>query len=161
MRRKEHPDEKAIKDDISEMNARLETMEDGEEKEKLKTTVGEAETALAKLSLELDDKVRFAQRERREKDAAEGAEGAEGADGRRGERRGGRAAGEARERDTERSWGEGKAERQAARGGRGGDRKPREERAPREPRVVKVAEENTVKIAASGFAALAVDDDDN
>ena len=158
VRRKEHPDEKAIKDDIAEMNARLATMEDGEEKEKLKTTVGEAETALAKLSLELDDKVRFAQRERREKDAAEGAEGAEGANG---QRRGGRAAGEARERDTERSWGEGKAERQAARGGRGGDRKPREERGPREPRVVKVAEENTVKIAASGFAALAVDDDDN
>ena len=69
--------------------------------------------------------------------------------------------GRSRERDTERSWGEGKAERQAARGGRGGDRKPREERGPREPRVVKVAEENTVKIAASGFAALAVDDDDN
>ena len=90
VRRKEHPDEKAIKDDIAEMNARLATMEDGEEKEKLKTTVGEAETALAKLSLELDDKG-ASRSGRREKDAAEGAEGAEGANG---QRRGGRAAGE-------------------------------------------------------------------
>ena len=139
------------------MNARLATMEDGEEKEKLKTTVGEAETALAKLSLELDDKVRFAQRERREKDAAEGAEGAEGANG---QRRGGRAAGR-RASATPRGAGRGQGGAPGGSRRKGRRRKPREERGPREPRVVKVAEENTVKIAASGFAALAVDDDDN
>ena len=67
MRRKEHADERAIKEEIAEMRAKLEKMAaegagDEEEKKALETTIGEAETALAKLTLELDDKVRFAQR---------------------------------------------------------------------------------------------------
>ena len=35
----------------------------------------------------------------------------------------------------------------------------KEERKPREPRVVKQVEQEAVKIAAGGFAALAVDDE--
>ena len=203
VRRKEHADERAIKEEIAEMRAKLEKMAaegagDEEEKKALETTIGEAETALAKLTLELDDKVRFAQRNgggggggnnaRGERGGAsraggEGGEGedasAEGGDG-GDEKAGGRPAGGSRgarsaageggkTRDFDRGWGEGKAERAAARGDHRGGRRgearasgdggKKEERKPREPRVVKQVEQEAVKIAAGGFAALAVDDE--
>ena len=172
VRRKKHADERAIEDDIAKMREELDTLSDEEAKRKLTTTIGEAETALAKLSLELDDKVRFSQRsdQARERDLKEGEE-KEGGGARRGGQRGERERDERerapRERDLDRGWGEGKAERGG--GGRGGgDRDGGErgekkiasaERAPRAPRVLKAAEPEAVKIAPSGFAALAIEDE--
>jgi hypothetical protein len=168
VRRKKHADERAIEDDIAKMREELAELSDEEAKQKLTTTIGEAETALAKLSLELDDKVRFSQRsdQARERAVTEGEE-KEGGGARRGGQRGERERDERerapRERDLDRGWGEGKAERGG--GGRGGgdrdggERGEKAERAPRAPRVLKAAEPEAVKIAPSGFAALAIEDE--
>ena len=73
-----------------------------------------------------------------------------------------------RERDLDRGWGEGKTERG---GGGGRDAKARGEKKPttprrtkpknatRAPRVLVAAEPEAVKIAPSGFAALAIEDE--
>ena len=130
--------------------------------------------------------MRFSQKDRDGGAGGRGGEGEEGGErGGRGGRGGGAGVGADRERDYSRGWGEGKEERQASRGGdrrggdrRGGDRRhndspggggsrggsdagsaTKKDRGPREPRVVKVAEKEEVKVAASSFAALAVDDD--
>ena len=150
VRRKESDEEKAMKDEIMDLTAALGDAPSDE----LKKEISDKEEALAKLSLELDDKVRFAQREEKAREEQAGKE--------RRERR------EPRGDADKGNWGEGKADRAPRNGGgRGGDRAPRnegggkkEERKPREPRVVKVAEESGVKIASSSFAALAMDDEE-
>jgi|TARA_B110000967_G_scaffold191495_1_gene217207 TAG lipase/steryl ester hydrolase/phospholipase A2/LPA acyltransferase len=186
-RRKKHADEKAIEDDVVSLKRDLEKATDETERGKILTTIGEAELALSKLTLELDDKVKFAQRdgnkgdrdrafEKKDSDKKEGDE----LDAEKKPVRGGRPA--ERERDMDKGWGDGKSERQADRserpdrrgdrGGRGGDRGDREnrgvkkeeekkpDRAPRAPKtLVPSSGPEAVKIAASGFAALAMDDD--
>ena len=161
VRRKKHADERAIEDDIAKMREELAGLSDPEAKARLSATIGEAETALAKLTLELDDKVRFSQRERRDGEAGEERE--------RNPRRGAgdNAARAPRERDLDRGWGEGKSERGGGRGGRGDRDAKREgdkpagaaEKAPRATRVLVAAEPEAVKIAPSGFAALAIEDE--
>ena len=179
VRRKKHADEKAIEEDIAKMREELAGLAESEAETKasLTTTIGEAETALAKLTLELDDKVRFAQRDgaaSRGGDRSsekEGGEERESHSARGNSRRDERERGSLRERDLDRGWGEGKTERGGGGGGGGGrDAKARGEKtddaasnktknAPRAPRVLVAAEPEAVKIAPSGFAALAIEDE--
>ena len=158
VRRKKHADEKAIEDDITALKKSLESEADEGEKSKFKQTIGEAETALAKLTLELDDKVKFSQRDNK---AGGDKKENEAEDG---EKKGRRVAGGERERDMDKGWGEGKSERQQSRGGRGGrnekkEEPKKEERAPRAPKVLAAAEPEAVKVGAGGFAALSMDDE--
>jgi TAG lipase/steryl ester hydrolase/phospholipase A2/LPA acyltransferase len=180
VKRRETNDEKRMKKEITELKENLEALpKGGEEYDVIHGELSEKETALAKLTLELDDKVRFAQRnapeggdrggaKRGDEKGGEGA-GAAGdgaADGAPGEKKDSRS----RDRDLDRGWGEGKAERQRGGGGKsgGGDKKPggsgggREstQREPRAPRaMMKAAEPEAVKVVSGGFAALGVDDD--
>jgi TAG lipase/steryl ester hydrolase/phospholipase A2/LPA acyltransferase len=176
VRRKKHADEKAIEEDIAKMREELAGLAESEAETKasLTTTIGEAETALAKLTLELDDKVRFAQRDGAaargggdRSSEKEGGEERESHSARGNSRRDERERGSLRERDLDRGWGEGKTERG---GGGGRDAKARGEKtddaasnktknAPRAPRVLVAAEPEAVKIAPSGFAALAIEDE--
>ena len=168
MRRKKHADEKAIEEDIAKMREELAGLkaDDGSaetKKASLLTTIGEAETALAKLTLELDDKVRFAQRDGGGRPGGDRSSEKEG----NSEERESKRERAPRERDLDRGWGEGKTERG---GGGGRDAKARGEKtddaasnktknAPRAPRVLVAAEPEAVKIAPSGFAALAIEDE--
>ena len=166
MRRKKHADEKAIEEDIAKMREELAGLKaDDGSAEALKTTIGEAETALAKLTLELDDKVRFAQRDGGGRpDRPDRSDASKEGNSEERESKRERAP---RERDLDRGWGEGKTERG---GGGGRDAKARGEKiddaasnktknAPRAPRVLVAAEPEAVKIAPSGFAALAIEDE--
>jgi hypothetical protein len=180
VKRRETNDEKRMKKEITELKENLEALpKGGEEYDVIHGELSEKETALAKLTLELDDKVRFAQRnapeggdrggaKRGDEKGGEGdgAEGDGAADGAPGEKKDSRS----RDRDLDRGWGEGKAERQRGGGGKsgGGDKKPggsgggREstQREPRAPRaMMKAAEPEAVKVVSGGFAALGVDDD--
>ena len=185
VKRRETNDEKRMKKEITELKENLEALpKGGEEYDVIHGELSEKETALAKLTLELDDKVRFAQRNGEggakrgggDDTAGDGAgEGAAGDDaaaasGEKKERSGGAGGGRDRDRDLDRGWGEGKAERQRGGCGKsgGGDKKPggsgggREstQREPRAPRaMMKAAEPEAVKVVSGGFAALGVDDD--
>ena len=148
VRRRESNEERALKSDIAALAERLGANPDDDE---LKKEISDKEDALAKLALELDDKVRFAQREEKAREEREGKE--------RRERREPRG-----DADRAGNWGEGKTDRQRNGGGRGGkapveNGAKKEERKPREPRVMKVAEETGVKIASSSFAALALEEE--
>jgi len=153
VRRRESNEERSLKADIASLTEKLGAAPDDEN---LKREISDKEDALAKLALELDDKVRFAQREEKAREEREGKE-------RRGERREGSSS----RGDVDRAgnWGEGKADRQRNGGGKergkqGPEAGPKkEERKPREPRVMKVAEETGVKIASSSFAALALEEE--
>ena len=155
VRRRESNEERALKADIAALAEKLGANPDDEA---LKSEISDKEDALAKLALELDDKVRFAQREEKARNEERG----EGKDGRRESRREPRG-----DADRAGNWGEGKTDRQRnGGGGRGGRPAPdsstgakKEERKPREPRVMKVAEETGVKIASSSFAALALEEE--
>ena len=165
--RKASAEETAAKEAIAALEAKLAAAGDEEEKKALSEEMAEKEAALLKLSAELDDKVRFSQRnggdrEKRGGERDRRGEGEEGSEERRGGRGGRVGAGAPeRERDFDRGWGEGKEERQAANRGKGGSDggSAKKERAPREPRAVKLEQKEEVKVAASAFAALAVDDD--
>jgi len=148
VRRRESNEERALKADVAALAERLRANPDDDE---LKKEISDKEDALAKLAFELDDKVRFAQREEKAREEREGKE--------RRERREPRG-----DADRAGNWGEGKTDRQRNGGGRGGKAPgeggaKKEERKPREPRVMKVAEETGVKIASSSFAALALEEE--
>ena len=113
----------------------------------------------------MDDKVRFAQRDGGGRpDRPDRSDASKEGNSEERESKRERAP---RERDLDRGWGEGKTERG---GGGGRDAKARGEKiddaasnktknAPRAPRVLVAAEPEAVKIAPSGFAALAIEDE--
>jgi TAG lipase/steryl ester hydrolase/phospholipase A2/LPA acyltransferase len=181
VRRAKRAEEKAMEETIDALRAESASAKDDAERAKLESATRDAEIALTKLALELDDEVRFSQR-----DGALGSRRGEPGGDDDGEGRGGdverrerprRAAGDGgRERDLDRGWGEGKPDRGKSRGGsRGGSRSgggdktdaPRAAREqgkkdPRErfaPRVFASKEQEGVKIAPSGFAALEAEDE--
>ena len=151
VRRRESNEERALKADIAALHEKLGSNPDDEA---LKSEISDKEDALAKLALELDDKVRFAQREEKARNEERG----EGKAGRRESRREPRGGA-----DRAGNWGEGKTDRQSRRRprwqGAGRERRQEGREEAQEPRVMKVAEETGVKIASSSFAALALEEE--
>ena len=108
VRRRESNEERALKADIAALHEKLGSNPDDEA---LKSEISDKEDALAKLALELDDKVRFAQREEKARNEERG----EGKDGRRESRREPRG-----DADRATNWGEGKTDRRGNGANKGG-----------------------------------------